>query len=74
AISFSVCIDNKFKNADKLIEHFKAKFKVKFNKDVTLLTIRHYDDKTLKDMTKGKTILLKQFTQETVQLVVEPSR
>ena len=74
AISFSVCIDNKFKNADKLIEHLKAKFKVKFEKDVTLLTIRHYTDKTLKEMTKHKEILLKQFTQETVQLVVKSSR
>lgn len=74
AISFSVCIDNKFQNADKLIEHLKAKFKVKYNKGVTLLTIRHYDDKTLKDMTKGKRVLLKQFTQETVQLVIKPSR
>ncbi|RRO20330.1 aspartate kinase [Flavobacteriaceae bacterium 14752] len=74
AISFSVCIDNKFKNADKLIEHLKAKFKVKFEKGVTLLTIRHYTDKTLKEMTREKEILLKQFTQETVQLVVKPSR
>lgn len=72
AISFSVCIDNKFKNAEKLIEQFKAKFKVKYEKDVSLLTIRHYTDKSLKEMTKNKQILLKQFTQETVQLVVKP--
>ncbi len=74
AISFSVCIDNKFKNADKLIEHLKAKFKVKYDKGVKLLTIRHYTDKTLKEMTKQKEILLKQFTQETVQLVVKSSK
>lgn len=71
AISFSVCIDNKFKNADKLIEILKAKFKVKYKKGVTLLTIRHYDKKTVKEMTNGKEILLKQFTQETVQFIVE---
>ncbi|WP_454245461.1 aspartate kinase [Psychroflexus sp. MBR-150] len=74
AISFSVCIDNKFKNAEKLIEHLKAKFKVKYEKDVTLLTIRHYTDKTLKEMTKQKKILLKQYTQQTVQLVVKSSQ
>lgn len=71
AISFSVCIDNKFKNADKLIELLKAKFKVSFYKDVTLLTIRHYNDNTINEMTKGKNILLKQFTQETVQFVIK---
>jgi len=71
AISFSVCIDNKFKNADKLIELLKAKFKVDAKKGVTLLTIRHYDDKTLQKLTKDKTIYLKQFTQNTVQLVLK---
>lgn len=71
AISFSVCIDNKFKNADKLIELLKAKFKVDARKGVTLLTIRHYDDETLKNLTKNKTIYLKQFTQNTVQLVLK---
>jgi len=74
AISFSVCIDNKFQNADKLIDHLKAKFKVKYEKNVTLLTIRHYTDKTLKEMVRQKEILLKQFTQETVQLVVKSSQ
>lgn len=73
AISFSVCIDNKFKNADTLVEQFKAKFKVNYEKDVSLLTIRHYTKKSLKEMTKNKAILLKQFTQETVQLVIKPS-
>jgi len=73
AISFSVCLDNKFKNAEKLIEQFKAKFKVSYEKNVSLLTIRHYTEKSLKEMTKNKDILLKQFTQETVQLVIKPS-
>jgi aspartate kinase len=71
AISFSVCIDNKFKNADKLIEMLKAKFKVNYHKDITLLTIRHYDEKVLKRLTKNKQILLKQFTQQTAQLVIQ---
>ena len=70
AISFSVCIDNTFNNADKLIEVLKAKFKVKCHKGISLLTIRHYDQNTIKDLTENKTILLKQFTQETVQFVV----
>ena len=71
AISFSVCIDNKFKNADTIIEMLKAKFKVNYHKDITLLTIRHYDEKVLKRLTKNKQILLKQFTQQTAQLVIQ---
>lgn len=73
AISFSVCIDNKFKNAHKLIEVLKAKFKVNFDTGVSLLTIRHYNDEVVSEVIKDKDILLKQFTQETVQFVVKPS-
>jgi aspartate kinase len=71
AISFSVCIDNKFKNADKLIELLKAKFKVRAEKNVTLLTIRHFDEASIKKLTANKDILLKQFTQNTVQFILK---
>jgi len=71
AISFSVCIDNKFKNADKLIEVLKAKFKVNAEKNTTLLTIRHFDEKSINKLTRNKKVLLKQFTQSTVQFVLK---
>ena len=69
AISFSVCVDNKFKNVDKLIEILKAKFKVTHQKDVSLFTIRHYDDAAIARIEQDKTILLRQMHKETVQLV-----
>jgi len=69
AISFSVCVDNKFKNVDKLIDIFKAKFKVDHQKGVSLFTIRHYDDAAIKHIVKDKTVLLKQSYKETIQFV-----
>ena len=69
AISFSVCIDNIFDNLDKLLQHLKAKFRVSCHKNVSLYTIRHYNTEVLAQLEKDKTILLKQLTQETVQLV-----
>ncbi|WP_127846523.1 aspartate kinase [Psychroflexus aestuariivivens] len=69
AISFSVCVDNKFKNVDKLIEILKAKFKVTYQKGVSLFTIRHYDDEAIARIEKDKTILLRQMHKETIQLV-----
>lgn len=69
AISFSVCVDNKFKNVDKLIEILKAKFKVDHQKGVSLFTIRHYDDEAIKRIEKDKTVLLKQLHKETIQFV-----
>lgn len=70
AISFSVCVDNKFKNIDKLIDFLKAKFKVTYNKGVSLYTIRHFNQEAIQKIEKNKEILLKQTTRETIQFVV----
>jgi aspartate kinase len=69
AISFSVCVDNIFDNLDKLLLHLKANFKVTSHENVSLYTIRHYNDDAIKQLEKGKNVLLKQLTQETVQMV-----
>ncbi len=69
AISFSVCFDNTYNNLEKLLLHLKAKFKVTYHNNVSLYTIRHYDEAAIKALEKGKTVLLKQLFQETVQIV-----
>lgn len=71
AISFSVCIDNKFNYLEELISHLKRKFKVTEKEDVSLYTIRHFTMGVLQQFEKDKKVLLKQVAQETVQLVVE---
>ncbi|WP_203256222.1 aspartate kinase [Hyunsoonleella ulvae] len=71
AISFSVCIDNIFNNLEQLLQHLKAKFKVTCHENVALYTIRHYNNEALKKLEEGKTLLLKQLTQETVQIVTK---
>ena len=69
AISFSVCVDNKFNNLEKLISHVRARFKVNFIPGVSLYTIRHFDASALEGLEKDRDVLLKQVTQETVQIV-----
>ncbi|WP_242134273.1 aspartate kinase [Aestuariivivens marinum] len=71
AISFSVCVDNIYNNLDKLLLQLKAKFKVVCHESVSLYTIRHYNDKAISQIETGKTVLLKQLTQETVQVVTQ---
>lgn len=71
AISFSVCIDNLYNNLDKLLQHLKAKFNVTCYENVSLYTIRHYNDAAIKELEKDKTVLLKQLTQGTVQIVTK---
>lgn len=71
AISFSVCFDNNYNNLEKLLQHLMAKFKVTCYENVSLYTIRHYTDEAIKQIETGKTVLLKQLTQETVQVVTK---
>ncbi len=71
AISFSVCIDNNYNNLEKLLLHLKAKFKVTHHDNVSLYTIRHYDQKSIESLEQNKTVLLKQLYQETVQIVTK---
>ena len=69
AISFSVCVDNVYNNLDKLLYHLKAKFKVTCHENVSLYTIRHYNENAIHQLEHGKTVFLKQLTQETIQMV-----
>ena len=71
AISFSVCVDNKFDKLDFLLAKLREKFRVSWNEEVTLYTIRHSTPLEIKNLLKGKKMLLKQESRETVQLVVK---
>ncbi|WP_242157058.1 aspartate kinase [Aestuariivivens sediminis] len=71
AISFSVCVDNIYNNLDILVHQLRAKFKVTYYENVSLYTIRHYDHKTIAQIETDKTVLLKQLTPETVQVVTK---
>ena len=73
AISFSVCVDNKFNNLEKLIRQLKATFRVSCREGVDLYTVRHFDSTAVKNLEKDKEILLRQSTQETTQIVVSGS-
>lgn len=70
AISFSVCIEDKFNNFDKLIAELSENFIVKYNQEVSLFTIRHFTEEAIDTIARGKEVLLKQTSRETVQMVV----
>ena len=71
AISFSVCMEDKYQNFSELLEALKSKFNLEFNKDVTLFTIRHYNEDAIKKIERNKKVLLKQLAKETVQIVIQ---
>lgn len=71
AISFSVCVEDKFGNFPELRTILAAKFRVSYNENVSLYTIRHFDEKSVAMLEKNKRILLKQSSRETLQLIAD---
>ena len=71
AISFSVCIEDKFGNFNELKNLLSKKFKVAYNENVSLYTIRHFNEKAAQMVEENKVVLLKQVSRETMQLVTK---
>ena len=70
AISFSVCVYDKYSRLKELISILKATFKVECTENVSLFTIRHFNENSSVEILKNNTLLLEQRTKETLQLVV----
>jgi aspartate kinase len=71
AISFSVCIEDKFGKFNELKNILSKKFKVVYNENVSLYTIRHFTATAAEIVEKDKTVLLKQISRETMQVVTK---
>jgi aspartate kinase len=69
AINIQVCLDNKTEKIEKLAEKASNFFDVQVEKGLSLLTIRHYNEQLLREMTTGKEVILMQKTKETVQVL-----
>ncbi|MDB4182062.1 aspartate kinase [Polaribacter sp.] len=71
AISFSVCVDNKFGNFDAFYTALTNEFKIEFQKEVDVYTIRHFNAETKDTITKFGQTLLSQTNKETIQIVLK---
>jgi aspartate kinase len=71
AISFSVCIEDKYNTFEELRKVLAKKFKVSYNENVSLYTIRHFDENAAKVIETNKTVLLRQISRETMQVITK---
>lgn len=71
AISFVCVLDDRPDKIEKLALEASAFLEVQVTRDLSLLTIRHYTNEVFDKLTKGKSILLRQQTPETVQLLLK---
>ena len=67
AISLLCCFDDRPEKIEQIALEAGIQFNVSLEKNLTLLTIRHYDDDIVKELTENKTIVLLQKTPVTLQ-------
>tara|TARA_R110002073_G_scaffold89852_1_gene212398 strand:+ start:21127 stop:22380 length:1254 start_codon:yes stop_codon:yes gene_type:complete len=73
AISFSVCVDNKFNQFDTFHQQLESSYKVECVKNVDLYTVRHFTDESLNQIYKEGNPLLTQINKETAQILIKKS-
>ena len=69
AISFSVCFFDKYNNINDLVKNLEGKFKIDMHKNVSLFTIRHFNEKSIKKVSNKRKLVLEQRTEKTVRLI-----
>jgi len=70
AVSIRVCLDDRPAKIERLALEAAELFDVQVERGLTLLTIRHYNAEVLQRLTAGRHEVLRQQTEETVQVVM----
>jgi len=70
AVSFSFATDADDTRLQQLHDTLHPAFHVRWNSGLELITIRHYDATTIKNLVNGREVLLEQRTRTSVQFVV----
>lgn len=71
ALTFSVCFDQNDFILPRLIETLQQNYNVKYNNDLQLITIRHYDQNAIENLNKKGRILIEQKNRVTLQCLIE---
>ncbi len=71
AISFSICMEDNYNLIQKLLKELIKKYKVVCYENASLHTIRHFNEGAISEIEQNNKVLLKQSTQETIQIVIQ---
>ncbi|MBO7277002.1 MAG: aspartate kinase [Bacteroidales bacterium] len=73
ALTFSVCFEQNDYILPRLIERLQQSYNVKYNNNLQLITIRHYDEESIVNINKKGRILIEQKNRVTLQCLIEPN-
>lgn len=71
AISFTVCVTERSERLKQLVAELKKEFNVVVDQDLELITVRHYEDEIVKNLSKGKMVLFEEYIRGTMSMVVK---
>ena len=64
AVAFSVVVDDTAR-ARELIDELGRTYEIRYNDSCELITVRHFDEATLKRLTEGREVLVEQRSRNT---------
>lgn len=71
ALSLSVCCDEDPDKFNILLRMLEPDFKVKYNQQLQLITIRHHTKEAIDQLSAGKVVLMEQLSRNMAQLVIK---
>ena len=71
AILFQACVNNETDKIEKVVADLENYFKIEMKKDLTLLTIRHYDDESIVKEKGHRNAILEQRRSTTFQALLD---
>lgn len=71
AISFVLCMNDIDDKVDRFAEKLQDQFKVLIDRDLELITVRHYQQPLLEILKEGRMVLVEERIRKTVQMVVK---
>lgn len=70
AISYLICVDDQQEKIESLATSASSLFDVSIERNLQLITIRHYDKDIIEKLTLNRQIVLEQKTEQTVQFLM----
>ncbi len=70
AISFTICVTADMDRVNSLIQSMLPRFRILYNSDLELITIRRYTPEAIERMTAGRRILIQQLSRKTARFVL----
>lgn len=71
AICFSICVNDVEAKVEAFAKAIQGEFKVIIDRDLELITVRHYQEKILEELRADKIVLLEERIRQTVQMVLK---